>query len=177
MDEALIQNAIKKLEFRDIVLHTSRLERDKDQEPILYPTSIRQTAEHEVVTDRLFFLDADEDEVEILRTYIRFLTSGFKVSADNGEETRTEASPLFSIEAEYRVDYLVLSELSDEEIGEFSRYNAVHNAWPFWRQHVYQMVSNAKLPRVTIPFFRRDSGAPKPKRTSRKKPTKKIAKG
>lgn len=176
MDEALIQSAIDKLEFRDIVLHTCKLERDPDQDPILYPNFVRQQNQHEVITDRLFFIDDDEEEVEILRNYIRFVVSGFEQSTQGEEQDLDEGKSLFSIQAEFRVDYLVVGDLTEPEIDEFSRYNVVHNAWPFWRQHVYQTAGNAKLPRISIPFFRRPPGAPKPRRTKRKRPSKKVSK-
>jgi len=176
MDEELLQAATSKLEFRDIVLHTCKLDRSPDLDPLLYPALVRQRAEHEVVTDRLYFADADDEEVEILRNYIRFLISAFEKPAEDEPSDSVDDTLLFSIEAEYRVDYLVIGDLSDEEVEVFSKYNVVHNAWPFWRQHVYQTVRNAKLPHINIPFFRRDPETPKPKRTKRKRAKRKLAK-
>lgn len=31
--------------------------------------------------------------------------------------------------------------------------NFVHNAWPFWRQHVYDLVQRGRMPRIDVPLF------------------------
>jgi hypothetical protein len=95
MDEELLQAAISKLEFRDIVLHTCKLDRPAQLDPVLYPTFVQQKAEHEVVTDRLFFADADDEEVEILQNYIRFLISAFVESAEDEDPGSVGDTPLF----------------------------------------------------------------------------------
>jgi len=104
MDEELLQAATSKLEFRDIVLHTCKLDRSADLDPLLYPALVRQRAEHEVVTDRLYFADADHEEVEILRNYIRFLISAFEKPAEDEPSGSVDDTLLFSIEAEYNVE-------------------------------------------------------------------------
>jgi hypothetical protein len=35
----------------------------------------------------------------------------------------------------------------------FAELNSVHNVWPFWRQHVFDIVSRARLPHLNVPLF------------------------
>lgn len=172
MDAQAIQRAQRKLELRDIVLHTSSLKRERDDEvdPLLYPISVAQESEVLVTVDRVSFQDEDGIEVNILRAFVQLTVVGVPWNeADAG------AAPLFSIHGVYRVDYGERERLSRDELATFSQYNSVHNVWPFWRQHVFDMVSRASLPRITIPFFRAIPGAPKARRSVRNLLTTKVS--
>lgn len=168
IDNATVRRASNKLEFRDIALHTCSLTRDETVDPHLYPFSVRATSDVRVAVDQLLFTDEENDEIPILRAYVRLSVAAFK------KEDTSSARQLFKIRAEYRVDYLVLKQLTELEIKAFGDYNAVHNIWPFWRQHVQQTVNQASLPRVTIPLFRQAPGTRRRKRTPRRKPRAKL---
>ena len=168
MDAQAIRRAQAKLELRDIVLHTSSLERSHDVEPLLYPTRIRQESEVKVSVDRVSFVDDENDPVRILRAYVQLL-----VLALDKDDHGKKAQKLFSIRGMYRVDYLEEKKLTQNELDAFTQYNAVHNVWPFWRQHVYETVSRANLSRITIPLFRALPGSPKAKRSARRPPARK----
>ena len=168
IDNATVRGASSKLELRDIALHTCSLTRDKTVDPNLYPFSVRAKSDVQVAVDQLLFTDEESDEIPILRAYVRFSVAAFK------KEDKSSKRQLFKIRAEYRVDYLVLKQLTSLEIKAFGDYNAVHNIWPFWRQHVQQTVSQASLPRITIPLFRQAPNAPRRKRTPRRKPKEKL---
>ena len=163
MDAQAVRRAQAKLVLRDIALHTSSLERSLDVEPLLYPTRIRQKSEVKVSVDRVSFVDDGDDTVRILRAYVQFLVVAL-AKDDNGQKTQE----LFSIKGVYRVDYLEAKELTQRELNAFTQFNAVHNVWPFWRQHVYETVSKASLSRITIPFFKAIPGAPKANRSARR---------
>ena len=162
MDARAVRRAQNKLELRDIVLHTSSLERDDSIDPLLYPTAIRQKSEVKVSVDRVSFVDDEDDTIRILRAYVQLVVFGFDEDEEGGE---TQA--LFTIRAEYQVDYLEAKELTESDLDAFTQFNSVHNVWPFWRQHVYETISKASLPRITIPFFRAIPGEPKAKRSAR----------
>ena len=168
IDFDAVNSASKKLELRDIVLHTSSLVRDENAEPCLYPFSVKQQPEVKAVTHTLEFLDEDDEEFFVLRAHVRLEVAGFKQEQPD--------TPLFTIRAEYRIDYLRREEMTLQEIEAFSAYNAVHNVWPFWRQYVHQTVGQAQLPRLTIPFFRRSPDAERAVRTARKTPAKIVQK-
>jgi hypothetical protein len=62
----------------------------------------------------------------------------------------------FEIEADFLIEYDVRGEPSNEAIklfAEFADLNSVHNVWPFWRQHVFDIVSRARLPHLNVPLF------------------------
>jgi preprotein translocase subunit SecB len=44
-------------------------------------------------------------------------------------------------------------ELDEKALATFANLNGVHNVWPFWRQHVYDIVQRARLPQLDIPLF------------------------
>ena len=163
MDATAVRRAQSKLELRDIVLHTSSLERDDSIDPLLYPTRIRRKSEVKVSVDKVSFMDDEGGTIRILRAYVQLVVFGF-----DEDEKGAETQALITIRAEYRVDYLEAKELTESELDAFTQYNSVHNVWPFWRQHVYETVSKASLPQITIPFSRAIPGAPKAKRSDRR---------
>ena len=166
-DASLVARASRKLELRDIALHAMSLQRQADIDPCLYPLSVESRSEIKTETEQLSFLDKDDEKIPVLRAFVELTLSGFEAGQDE-EETL-----LFTVCAEYRVDYTIRDQLEDDEIQAFSEYNAVHNIWPFWRQHVSQTLSQANLPRITIPFFRQPPGQPKVPRGGRKIPDRK----
>ena len=163
MDERAVRRAQDKLELRDIVLHTSSLERDPGIDPLLYPTHAGRKSKVKVSVDKVSFVDDEGDTIRILRAYVQLVVRGYAEN-ENGPETDS----LFTIQAEYRVDYLEQKKLTENELDAFTQFNSVHNVWPFWRHHVYETVSKASLPRITIPFFRGIPGAPRASRSARR---------
>jgi len=59
----------------------------------------------------------------------------------------------FGVEATYLVIYELVSPLSEEALKAFADFNVVHNVWPFWRQHVFDLIGQARLPELQIPLF------------------------
>lgn len=60
---------------------------------------------------------------------------------------------LYSLEATFAVDYFVIEPPEPAALEDFVKFNCVHNAWPFWRQHVFDIFKRASLPVPTVPFF------------------------
>ena len=170
MDAKAVGRAQNKLELRGIALHTSSLERDDGIDPLLYPIGVRQESEVKVSVDKVSFVDDEDDPIRILRAYVQLAVFG--IDADEQSEVK---NALFTIRGEYRVDYLEIRELTEVELDAFTQFNSVHNVWPFWRQHVYETISKASLPRITIPFFRAIPGEPKAKRSTRRPVTRKSS--
>lgn len=162
MDARAVRRAQSKLELRDIVLHASSLEKNDDIEPLLYPTRIRQESEIKVSVDKVSFVDTEDNTIPILRANVQLVVRGF-----DKDENEDGTPVLFTIRGTYRVDYQEAKELTAQELDAFTKFNSVHNVWPFWRQHVYETVSKASLPRITIPLFRAIPNTPKTKRSAR----------
>lgn len=70
-------------------------------------------------------------------------------------ENKTEEPPsvFYIIEAVFSAEYQLLGEVSTEELTVFSQFNSVHNVWPFWRQHVFDIVQRGGLPQLEIPLM------------------------
>lgn len=77
---------------------------------------------------------------------------GTRVLLGEGTEDG-EAAVQFEIEADFLVRYRIAEEVQDEALDAFSRFNAVHNVWPFWRQHVFDIVQRGRLPHLEVPLF------------------------
>ena len=75
------------------------------------------------------------------------------VRLDKSKAKQVKPQTYVKIEADFLVLYEVKSKLSVAELKAFSQFNAAHNVWPFWRQHVADIVQRANLPKINIPLF------------------------
>jgi hypothetical protein len=74
---------------------------------------------------------------------------GIRITGIGGEEP-----PVYvEIEADFLTDYEITSAVSEDAIKAFASFSAVHNVWPFWRQHVFDVVQRARLQQIQIPLF------------------------
>lgn len=60
---------------------------------------------------------------------------------------------IVEIDARFLVLYEIGQPISEEAMDLFAKLNAVHIVWPFWRQHVFDLVQRAHLPRLEIPLL------------------------
>lgn len=67
-----------------------------------------------------------------------------------------EDEPPYELTAGFRVVYSVKpgDPLTVEELSMFAHYNAVFNAWPYWREYLSSTINRAQLPRFILPVFR-----------------------
>lgn len=82
---------------------------------------------------------------------------GSNDGAEAQDAAEVEPEVLNTIEANFIVEYAMKGQPSDESLAAFAKFNSVHNVWPFWRQHVFDIVQRGSLPKVDIPLF---SGSP-----------------
>ncbi len=80
--------------------------------------------------------------------------------SEQASESREDVTEnvLFEIEATFLVLYAITKEPAAEDLKNFARLNCMHNAWPFWRQHVFDTLKRASLPQITLPFFQMNCG-------------------
>ena len=166
MDNKLIESAARKLRLLTIVLHESTFTRNAEFDPVEYPSKISQqslvTIKSEMVT-----VENEGIATDMLRAYVKF-----GVRAVSPKESDDGPDVFYTIEATYRVDYTIMKKISKKEGAEFSNYNIVHNAWPFWRQHVFQTVREGDLVPLEIGLYSlTSSDAPLKKKVSSKKKT------
>jgi len=177
MDRRTIEKIARKLELRDIALDMSELTRNSNVDPDLYPPSVRHQSRVSVTAQELTFADAENVEIPVLRAYVRFMLSAFPRFAEprsESESADTSDVTLFAITATYRVEYQVKEPLTETEIEQFSQFNVVHNAWPFWRHHVHNVTGLAKLPSIVIPLFHRPAGEKRSNRSPRRRPAQRL---
>lgn len=66
----------------------------------------------------------------------------------------------WGIFALFRLEYTVEEgpDLADGDAEQFAHWNAVFNAWPYWREYVASTLSRAELPHFVVPVI----GVPRP---------------
>lgn len=144
-EKELVLGAQKALKLRDIKLYSCALhqnEHSSDQLKSLLKEQLKHGIRYAQAKKKL-----GEKEIVVLLVHVDL---GIRVGV---EDEKKEFAPIFTIEASYLVEYQIKEDVSDDALAAFSKYNVVHNVWPFWRQHVFDAVSRARLPHTSIPFF------------------------
>lgn len=74
----------------------------------------------------------------------------------SAEGATPEQPQVFLIEAQFALAYTFLSldGVPDDLLQEFGQRNALHNAWPYWREFVQTMTSRMGLPALKVPLMR-----------------------
>lgn len=143
MNKACIKSAAEKILLKNIKLSSSSLVVAQDFEE-LDPSSWEQQDMFGIEAE--YAQDSLENETgESAHSLTVKVTNGsrYAIAID---ETNSEFREVAKIEAEYTIEYIATAELSEEEIAEFSRFNARHNCWTFWRQFVYSTCQQAQIP-------------------------------
>lgn len=145
----LIGQAIGALKLRDIMLYAARFSRPAPPPAMTGTFDAKQLTKREVK----YVIGEGVPEGQPTRLLQVYVDLGLRVTGlEEGD-----APVFFEIEADFMVEYEILSELSEEAIKAFADMNSVHNVWPFWRQHVFDTVCRSRLPNLDVPLF---SGLP-----------------
>lgn len=152
MDKKIIQSTADKIKLKNIVLNNSKLLRNDNIDPLMYPKKMQQQNMYSVYAEEITY-ESDDGSLDIFRVYVNFGARAVELNDDMDSEI-DDPKILYNIEASYRLDYELLQSLSKEEANEFSKFNSVHNAWPFWREHVYTTLRSADLPMLNIPLMK-----------------------
>lgn len=61
----------------------------------------------------------------------------------------------YTVIARFRLLYEVNPEVepSNAELDQFAHWNAMFNAWPYWREYVASTINRAHLPQFTVPVM------------------------
>jgi hypothetical protein len=140
----VLWSAVAALRLKDIVLHAARFSQ---------PTPINAEGEaHEFVKRAVQYqrVPGEKGASETLAVQVGL---GVRVAAAPNEK----ADIFVEIEADFVASYEIKAVVTAEAIAAFASFNAVHNVWPFWRQHVFDIVNRAHLFPIEIPLF---SGEP-----------------
>lgn len=146
----LIKQATEALRLQDILLHQSSLTR-----PTPFPDQFEASAEQQArVSVRLERLDPDSassEEPSLMQCSVHL---GTRLVATDDEETDADAPIYVEIQAEYRVTYeITVEDLGEAAMTAFAEFNVIHNVWPFWRQHVFDLIQRGGLPKLGVPLF------------------------
>jgi hypothetical protein len=68
----------------------------------------------------------------------------------NGDDVLAEVGAVFDLSYHVPTD----ENFSAEEIEGFGQFNAVFNAWPYWREFVQTSMSRMAMPGLTVPLYR-----------------------
>lgn len=145
-DRELILQATAALRIRDVMLNRCSFSRPSP--PPINSDSI-QTQLLTKQTVQYVLGEAPDADGRIVRLLQVIVGLGIRIAG-----METEGAPIyFEIEADFLVEYERVSELSEAAINVFADYNSVHNVWPFWRQHVFDVVSRGRLPHLEVPLY------------------------
>lgn len=146
----LIKQATEALRLKEIILFQSHLDR-----PTPFPDQPDQSAEQQArVSVRLERLDpeqAEDDSPPLMQCLVHL---GTRLVAPGNGETESDPPVYVEIQAEFRVTYEIsVQDLSEDAMKVFAQFNVIHNVWPFWRQHVFDVVQRGGLPKLEVPLF------------------------
>lgn len=141
----LVERAIGSLKLRDVFLHECHFRRPAPA-PDAEVDALKQTKR----AVRYKLGDAPSESADGVEKLLQVQVElGVRIV-----ESDVQNSPIYvEIEATFTVEYEVVSVVDDDAIRAFSDFNSVHNVWPFWRQHVYDIVARARLPHIDVPLF------------------------
>lgn len=149
MDRELIQQASEHLELLDIVLFESNFKQFAECHNQL---TLGQQNKLSVRAETGEAIDNENSPINIFRVFVEL---GLRINDLSNQEAKPEL--LYQVEATFRVDYELKSDISEEALKEFAHFNAVHNVWPFWRQFVFSTTNQAHLPCPEIPLRKSQS--------------------
>lgn len=143
------------LQMEDIALWETSLKRYLEYQPGLHAEHVTIQARRGVRAEFLEAEDQANNEENYLRALVTLAIRGVFTPPDfdPSHEISDEESVLFELEATFAVVYLMIKQPPKERLDHFIRFNCVHNAWPFWRQHVYDTLKRASLPVPNVPLF------------------------
>lgn len=142
MNDEALKSAFGSLKLKDIILHEARFSR---------PTAPPAEVEAMVRAKRIVqFGRADAAESGAPTDLLQVMVAlGVRVTGKEGDD-----APVYvEIEADFLAEYEIVAEITEESIKAFASFNAVHNVWPFWRQHVFDVVQRARLSPIEVPLF------------------------
>ena len=154
MDKKLIREASKNLELMDVTIIQQSIQTDWEAYSfgamMVGDTSQQHRSHAEVVAGEY---EVEDSTVQAVIVYAHFGTRLVPESED--ESVDDDVHVYAEIAATVRIEYGVIGKLpSEEALQEFADFNAIHNAYPFWRELVFSLANKAKLPPVFVPLYR-----------------------
>ena len=140
----LVQEATRGLKLRDVILIGDKFLRPNPT-PNTPQFEARQQSKRNI-TVSAGDIEEHDKHVKLLQVLVEL---GYRIVGP-GEEN---PPVYFEIEATFVVEYEMTAEISESAIKAFAQTNSVHNVWPFWRQHVFDIVGRGRIPHIEVPLF------------------------
>jgi preprotein translocase subunit SecB len=137
-DRDAVARVAQRVQIRSIELVQAHFERS-DDEPL--PGAVASDSPPEIAIDYDWQLAPAEP---LLGCVLRFAAI-----------RKEDDAPGYSIYADFRLLYDTRGdeELDGADANQFVLWNAVFNAWPYWREYVSSVVNRAGLPRFSVPLY------------------------
>lgn len=91
--------------------------------------------------------------ISVVRYVIEFGARTVEPQDESESSSKVDAvKTIFETICRFNVDFSASEELSDESLSSFAK-NAVHNAWPYWREYIQSTCARAGLPNIEVPPF------------------------
>lgn len=145
----LIKEASASLRLDDIVLVNARFER-----PVPPPEDPEEELQQQYKRSVRYSIENDDEASDEKRSVSITVVLGIRLvrQSEKNEGSETETVVIL-IEAEYLAIYKMTKDVTDKAIKVFAKFNAVHNVWPFWRHHIFDICQRAKLPILNVPLM------------------------
>jgi hypothetical protein len=147
-EKASLREATTQLKLIDVVLVEARLSRPQGTAALSWAGEALQEHKRAVSYGKG---DGEIDGRALTMANFEIELGTRVVKKDSAGDTQRHV--VVEIEARFLVLYEVGQAISDEAMALFAKINAVHIVWPFWRQHVFDLVQRAHLPRLEIPLL------------------------
>lgn len=152
-NHTLVREAADALRLRDIFLYECNMLR-----PVPFPedatTPIEQLGRSGVKVARDEISGEDGTPTAIIQFTVDMGLRLVGPTAAATPDAESEAPIYLQIEATYLVEYQITnSDVSDDALKAFAHFNAIHNVWPFWRQHIFDLRQRGGLPKIEVPLF------------------------
>jgi preprotein translocase subunit SecB len=143
-NEDLIRLATQSLQLRNILLWSSKFERPAR----LSNADVQGVQQHKRAAAYTVSEEVEQGKTQkVLHVTVEL---GTRVIAPGEAD---EPAVFYVIEATFLVSYEFKTEVDEQALRVFADFNAVHNVWPFWRQHVFDVVQKGGLPKLKVPLF------------------------
>ncbi|GAA5075351.1 protein-export chaperone SecB [Lysobacter panacisoli] len=147
--------------LHDIALWTTSLQREAEFQPELHEGKTTIQTMRSVKAEGFTGTLETGEELNFIQALVTF---GIR-SVFGQEEGDSEV--LHSLEATFAVDYQIIALPDEKDFQRFLSINCPHQAWPFWRQHVYDTFKRASLPVPLVPLLSSGQVGKRPRKVSR----------
>jgi len=147
-EKASLRETATQLKLRDVVLLDAKLARPMGSEAFSYRGEALQEHKRAVQYGQG---DGEIDGRPVTLATFEVELGTRVVKKDVVGDAKKDV--IVEIEARFLVLYEVGQPIREEAMDLFAKLNAVHIVWPFWRQHVFDLVHRGQLPRLEIPLL------------------------